>query len=172
MAPYWPMSTSSKGHALITTRNHLLAFKPATDGVEITSWDVQTGSQFLLYLLKESIGEDLKAETTSALALSERLSGHALAISHMAGMIFEGSMSVQEFLIMYIKNPGRFHARDELTALWDLSFRSLTPQSQALLGVLSFLMPDLVPLELFEEADDDDMVPFPDGLAFCSDEFE
>lgn len=166
------MSTSSKGHALITTRNHLLAFEPATDGLEITSWDAQTGSQFLLYLLKKSIGEDLKAETTSALALSERLSGHALAISHMAGMIFEGNMSVQEFLVMYMKNPGRTHARDELAALWDLSFRSLRPQSQALLGVLAFLMPDLIPLELFEGTDDDDVVLFPDGLAFCSDEFE
>jgi hypothetical protein len=137
--------------------------------VEVPSWDAQTGSKFLLFLLKESIGRDLEAENTSALALSERLSGHALALSHMAGLIYEGEFSIHEFMTMYLKNPRRAHATDALSALWDFSFKSLDEESLFLLGVLVFLMPDLIPQDLFEASDGK---IFPEDLSFCSDEFK
>lgn len=164
--PYWP--GSNQGRAIITTRNHSLAFEPASVGMEVPSWDAQTGSEFLFFLLEENIGRDLEAESTSALALSERLSGHALALSHMAALIYEGELSIQDFMTMYLKNPRRAHATDALSALWDFSFKSLDAESLHLLGVFSFLMPDLIPQGLFEASDDR---CFPEDLEFCSDEF-
>lgn len=165
--PYWP--GSSQGRAIITTRNPSLAFEPASSGLEVTSWDAQTGSQFLLFLLKQSIGRDLEAECNSALALSERLSGHALAISHMAGLIYDGEFSIQEFMTMYLKNPRRAHATNELVALWDFSFKSLDKNSLSILGVMSFLMPDIIPQELFEAGADRKLS---EDLDFCSDVFK
>lgn len=163
---YWPGSSQDKAN--VTTRNHSLAFEPVSSGLEVTSWDVKTGSQFLLFLLKKSIGHDLEAEGNSALALSERLSGHALGISSMAGLIYDGEFSIQDFLAMYMKNPHRAHATDGLSTLWEFSFKSLDRESHYLLGILSFLMPDNISQSLFE-ADSDR--PLPDSLIFCSDGF-
>lgn len=166
LIPYWP--GSSRGSAIITTRNHKVALEPASFGLEITSWDAQTGSQFLLFLLEKSIGHDLEAESKSALALYERLSGHALAISHMAGLIYAGESSIQEFMTMYLKNPRRAHATNELAALWDFSFKSLDQNSLSLLGLMSFLEPDIIPQELFEFGADR---AFSEDLEFCHDNF-
>ncbi|CAG9956535.1 unnamed protein product, partial [Clonostachys rosea f. rosea IK726] len=54
LRPYWPRATN-QGRAIITTRNHSLAYEPAHSGIEITSWDVNRGAEFLLFLLKKSI---------------------------------------------------------------------------------------------------------------------
>jgi len=68
-----------------------LVYKFAISGLEITSWDAKTGSDFLLVLLEDNIGRDIQAEGTSATELAEKLSGHALGISHMAGLIQQRS---------------------------------------------------------------------------------
>ena len=161
LVSYWPRS--SQGKAIITTRNHSLDFEPASSGFEVTSWGAQTGSQFLFFLLTESIGCDLEAEYNSALAPSERLSGHALAISHMAGLIYHRAISIQEFMTMYLRNPHHAHATNELVELWDFSFKSLDENSLSTLRVMSFLMPDIIPQKLFEAVTED--------LDFCSDDF-
>ncbi|KAL3952370.1 hypothetical protein ACCO45_012313 [Purpureocillium lilacinum] len=166
LMPFWP--GSNHGHAIITTRNHSLAFEPASDGLEVLSWDAKTGSQFLLFLLKNNIGRDLEAEGTSALALSERLSGHALALSHMAGIIHDGELSIQEFMTIYLKNTRRAHATNELLALWEFSFKSLDQNSRTLLALMSFLMPDIIPQEIFEASTENSV---PDHLRLCLDEF-
>ena len=166
LMPYWP--GSSQGKSIITTRNHSLAFEPASSSLEVPSWDAQTGSQFLLFLLKKSIGCNPEAEGNSALALSERLSGHALAISHITGLIYDGEYSIQEFVTIYLRNPYYAHAANELVALWDFSFKCLDKNSLSLLGVISFLMPDAIPQEFFEASVDRE---FPKDLVFCSDDF-
>ncbi|OJJ42592.1 hypothetical protein ASPZODRAFT_125317 [Penicilliopsis zonata CBS 506.65] len=164
LMPYWP--EASHGKAIITTRNHSLAYEPATSGLEITSWDAQTGSQFLLFLLKHNIGSDIQAEGDSAIELSQRLSGHALAISHMAGLIHRRSWSITEFMRIYSKNPRRVH-QSELQAVWDLSFSALGQDSQAFLGIASFLVSENIPQLLFDFEDSN----HPEGLEFCTDEF-
>ncbi|KEZ45512.1 hypothetical protein SAPIO_CDS1836 [Scedosporium apiospermum] len=131
LAPYWP--GASHGKAIITTRNHKLALRPANQGFEIRSWDSHDGANFLLFLLKQNIGRDTEAETKSALQLSEILSGHALAIQHMAGLIHGRSFSITDFMNHYLKNPRRIHKpgeknparRSELEMLWEYSFESL-----------------------------------------------
>lgn len=83
---HWP--PASRGQTLITTRSHSFAFELANGELEITTWDNETGSRFLLLLLSTDISADLKDnETSSAYELSQKLSGHALAICHMAGLI-------------------------------------------------------------------------------------
>lgn len=165
---HWP--SANRGHALITTRNHYFAFEPADGGLEITTWDDETGSRFLLHLLSTDIGTRLKEdEVTSAHELSQRLSGHALAISHMAGMIHKRSLSIVEFMKIYNRYPDKMHGisgNRSINALWDFSFKSLDAQSSAILGVLSFVNPDSIPQALFEPPSASDL---PESLRFCSD---
>ncbi|KAJ6084951.1 hypothetical protein N7499_004580 [Penicillium canescens] len=164
LQPYWP--SSSRGHAMITTRNPSLAFAHTSSSIEVTSWDHQTGSEFLLFLLRRNIGNDINTEGLSAFELSKRLSGHALGLAHMAGLIHRRSWSIAEFMSIYIKNPRRVH-NSELQALWEFSFHSLEPDARQFLGVLAFLMPDDIPQTLFE-IDEDNL---PEHLKFCSDDF-
>ncbi|UKZ73821.1 hypothetical protein TrVFT333_001474 [Trichoderma virens FT-333] len=168
LMPYWP--EASHGKAIITTRNHNLVYKFATSGLEITSWDAKTGSEFLLFLLKDNIARDIQAEGISAVELAEKLNGHALGISHMAGLIQQNSwpMSITEFMRTYLKDPRRLH-KTELQAVWDILFGTLEKDSRVLLGVASFLAPDNMAHELFDNRNGLDP---PDDLKFCLDGLE
>ena len=55
---HWP--AANRGQALITTRNHSFAFEPADGGLEIRTWDTETGSRFLLHLLSTDIAQSLE----------------------------------------------------------------------------------------------------------------
>lgn len=168
---YWP--TATRGHAVVTTRNHTFAFYPTDGGLEITEWDTETGSQFLAHLLSTDIGNQLtEEETHSAHELSLKLSGHALALSLMAGLIHRRSWSIEEFVEMYKRYPQKVHGifgNSSINALWDMSFRSLSERACAILGVLAFLSPDSIPQTLFEPMDPS---VFPDSLKFCKDPFD
>ncbi|KAA8645136.1 uncharacterized protein ATNIH1004_009353 [Aspergillus tanneri] len=129
---YLPLSGST-GRILITTRNHSLGFDPADAGLEVLPWDTATGSRFLLHLLAGQISAELLAnETDSAYSLSEKLSGHALALSNMCGLIHRPSWSISELVEV------------------GLSFESLQPDCAALLSVFTFCAPDSIPQSLFE----------------------
>ncbi|KAM5347078.1 hypothetical protein ACJ41O_010083 [Fusarium nematophilum] len=108
---YWPLSGSS-GRVLITTRNHALGFDPADAGLEILPWDTDTGTKFLLHLLTGHISAELLAnETQSAYSLSERLSGHALALSNMCGLIHRRlclSTNTEELLALALIKRDRY----------------------------------------------------------------
>lgn len=111
-------------------------------------------------------------EAKSALELSEKLSGHALALSHMAGLITKRSWSIQRFLAAYEKNMKKIHStrgKDSLDAIFHLSFEELDPCAASILGVLSYISPDKIPQELFES---DDISQLPEDLSFCIDEFD
>lgn len=163
---YWPVA--SKGCALITTRNHNLAFQPADTGIEILPFGTEAGSGFLLHLLSLDIADKLTVqEAKSAHELSERLSGHALAISQMAGLIHRRSWSIEEFLAIYDKNTQKIHGSatgDSLDTVWYLSFKSLEPECSAFLGVLCYVSPDSIPQELFEST-----AALPPGLELYQD---
>ncbi|KAK4060264.1 uncharacterized protein Triagg1_10814 [Trichoderma aggressivum f. europaeum] len=166
LEPYWP--ESSHGKAIITTRNYNLVYKFATSGLEITSWDTKTGSEFLLFLLKDNIGRDIQSEELSAIELAEKLGGHALGISHMAGLIQRRSWSITEFMRIYLKDPRSLHI-SELQEVWDVSFGTLERNSRVFLGVASFLVPDNMAQELFENRQGHDL---PDDLEFFLDDSE
>ncbi|KAI1122604.1 NB-ARC and TPR domain protein [Nemania abortiva] len=166
---YWP--SANQGQALITSRNRNFAFEPADGGLEIATWDTETGSQFLLHLLSTGISASLTSEEVmSAHDLSLALSGHALAISHSAGLIHRRSWSISEFLEVYKKMPNRLHGTgsSSINTLWDISFKSLNEQSRAILGIMSFLAPDTIPQALFEIKEEADL---PESIKFCADAF-
>ncbi|CAG9981265.1 unnamed protein product [Clonostachys byssicola] len=168
LLPYWPRATN-QGRAIITTRNHSLAYEPAQSGIEITSWDANTGAEFLLFLLKKSIGRDLTSEKTSAHTLSKKMSGHALALSQMAGLIYDGELSIKEFTSMYLENPQPAHAVDALSELWRFSFETLDANSFSLLGVISFLQSDNIPMEIFKPRGG---LELPPNLNFLKNQFQ
>lgn len=144
---YWPLS-GSNGRVLITTRNHSLAFDPGDGGFEILPWDTDTGSKFLLHLLAGHIRDELLAsETESAYSLSERLSGHALALSNMCGLIHRRSWSISELVEVYDRAKD---FQDGLETVWNLSFANLQPDCAALLSAFAFCAPDAIPQSLFE----------------------
>ena len=132
------------------------------------------GSKFLLHLLKTDIGEQLtREETSSANELSKKLSGHALAISQMAGLIYRRSWSISEFIKLYNQQPDKMHGvfgNSSINALWDISFKSLDLQSRKILGIICFLEPDQISESLFEVKSPKD-TPQSDSLKFIQDTF-
>ena len=166
----WP--AASRGQALITTRNHPFAFEPADGGLEIRTWDTETGSRFLFHLLSTDIGTELRDdEATSAYELSQKLSGHALAILYMASLIHRRAWSIAEFMKIYDQHPSEMHGvsgNSSINALWDFAFKSLDQQSHAILGALCFVAPDSIPQSLFQPKCAADL---PESLRFCSDDF-
>ncbi|KAK8108993.1 hypothetical protein PG984_014794 [Apiospora sp. TS-2023a] len=167
LRPYWPRGTN-QGRAIITTRNHSLGFDPAESGIEITSWDTDTGAAYLLFLLRRKIGRDMDSEGISAQSLSSRLSGHALAITQIAGLIYEGEYSIQEFMTIYMKSPQSVHREGGLGDLWQFVFESLDENCLTLLGIISFLQPDRIPPEMFTPPHE---VELPSNLGFLKDHF-
>lgn len=167
---YWPKA--SRGQAVLTARNHTFAFHPADTGLEIKEWDTQKGSQFLTHLLSTDVGNQLNEdEARSAHELSQKLSGHALALSVMAGLIHRRFWSIAEFVEMY-KYPQKVHGivrNSSINALWDLSFLSLNEKACAILGVLAFLSPNNIPQAIFEPKD---LNALPESLKFREDPFD
>lgn len=165
---YWPLA--GRGLALITTMNPAFRFLADHD-IEITHWDSENGSRILLHQLSSDISSGLKEEeATSAQQLSQKLSGHALAISTMAGLIHRRELSISEFMRFYNKHPSdvpRISGNRSIDALWEMSFQSLNAQSHALLGVMSFLEPDNISQALFEPPTLPEKLP--KALEFCSD---
>ncbi|KAI1114464.1 P-loop containing nucleoside triphosphate hydrolase protein [Nemania sp. NC0429] len=168
---YWPRA--SRGQVVITTRNHNFAFYPASGGLEITEWHTEAGSQFLLHLLSTDIAKQLtEEEIHSAYDLSQNLSGHALGLSLMAGLIHRRSWSIKEFVAIYVKQPQKVHGsfgNNSINAVWGMSFKSLSERAAAILGVMAFLSPDSIPQSLFEPKRSN---PFPKSLNFCEDSFD
>ncbi|KAK0102761.1 hypothetical protein ONS95_006358 [Cadophora gregata] len=170
LAPYWPRS-SHHGRAIITTRNFSLAFNPAAFGLEVQPWDTEMGAKYLLFLLKRAVGQDLASETASALTLSQKISGHALALSQMAGMIHEGEYSIREWTAMYLEDPKRAHVNEPFSRLWHFAFRILEEKDKnsfSLLGILAFLMPDMIQPEILQPKSD---LELPQELGFFRDRF-
>ncbi|KAI1123554.1 hypothetical protein F5Y10DRAFT_285934 [Nemania abortiva] len=163
---YWP--TASRGHGIITTRNHALAFDLADKGIEVTSFEPDDGSKLLMHLLSLDVTNDVKdAEVKSALELSEKLRGHAQAISQMAGLIHRRSWTITEFIAVYERSSRQTNHR-ALDAVWRLSFESLATESSSFLGVVAYAAPDSIPQALFEVERLSDL---PDSLQFCADVF-
>jgi hypothetical protein len=163
---FWPLA--GRGQALITTRNSHVSFEFADTRMEIANWDHEKGLQFLFHLLQTDSAQDLEdTEITSAHQLADKLRGHALAISAMAGVIHRRAWSITEFMEFYNRHQSQVLLRTPaIKALWDISFKSLDSQSHAILAVMSFIEPDSIPQALFEPEDTTDL---PSSLAFCSD---
>lgn len=87
----------------------------------------------------------------------------------MAGLIYDGELSIKEFTSMYLENPQPAHAVDGLSKLWQLSFESLDANSFSLLGIISFLQSDNIPMEIFKLRDG---LELPSNLEFLDSQFK
>ncbi|KAI0113745.1 P-loop containing nucleoside triphosphate hydrolase protein [Nemania sp. FL0031] len=164
LANYWP--TSSHGHGIITTRNHNLASCQADRSIEVTSFEPDDGSKLLMHLLSLDVANDVEdGEVKSALELSEKLHGHAQAISQMAGLIHQRSWTITRFIEEYEQSSLQSNHR-VLDTVWRLSFESLTTESSSILGVAAYIAPDSIPHALFEVNNVSDL---PIDLKFCAD---
>ncbi|KAF5000627.1 hypothetical protein FDECE_11164 [Fusarium decemcellulare] len=160
---HWP-SSAAKGHALITTRNTTLAYEPAEIGIEVPAWDTETGSHFLLHLLSGHISADLlNSQTKSALELSDRLSGHALALARMGGVIHRRCWSIQQLVEVYDRQP---EFKRGIGPVWQISFENLSPYSSSLLSVFAFCSADKIPQDLLEPNNTKDL---PESLQWYTD---
>ncbi|RSL45339.1 hypothetical protein CEP54_014315 [Fusarium duplospermum] len=148
-------------------------FGPADDGIEIPPFFNESGTKFLLHLLRMDVIQDLStSEVQSAHELAQQVDGHAQAISVMAGLIQRRSWGIQEFLSIYEKNREYIHVKgrdNALSTIWKLSFESLTRECATLLGILAYISPDSIPQELFTTADPDSL---PQRLRCCHDELD
>jgi hypothetical protein len=151
---YWP--PAGRGDILVTTRNHNIAYEPAGDGIEVPYFNISEGSDLIMHLLRLDVARNVQqSEIIAATQLAEKLSGHALALSTMAGLIYRRRWSIREFLGRYEKDARRIHTKS-LDAIWHLSFESLSKDSFTLLGIVSFLMPDSIPSNLLSDAEQND----------------
>lgn len=159
---------TSHGCAIVTARSQSLADRTTEARREVLHFDKTSGSRFILYLLQEDVATDIEGrESTSAIELSERLSGHALAISSVAALLRLRSWTIEEFLDRHNSNPKR--AESVVQTVWRLSFESLNARSSRVLGVLAYVMPDSIPEALFRSTKPED---FPADLEFCVDDWE
>ena len=123
-----------------------------------------------MQLLQRDIATDVVSkELQSAKELSEKLDGHALAISQMTALIHRKLWSIATFLAMYEKNAQKIHhfpGYTSLGAVWQVSFEQLDLVNAAILGVLAYIMPDSIPIALFKP----EKSALPESLSFCADE--
>ncbi|KAK0120265.1 hypothetical protein ONS95_011670 [Cadophora gregata] len=176
---YWPVS--NHGSIVITTRNLSLIAQPIGKSIEVHEFPRDTGARFLIDNLPGSNILEPSPDFVNAQRISEKLSGHALAISQMSALIHAKGISLEEFLIMYDKHPKKMHRERSsgwkypgyelaVDTVWELSFNSLRGDTDAqhCLSIVSFLMPDSIPQELFEGSETSRTHP---ALKFCEDEY-
>lgn len=158
---FWPLDYSGSGAVLITSRDPLAKtyIYSENSGVSLPPFTTDEASKFLLKLTRR---EGEVEERQSGFAVAERLGGHPLAITQMAGVIDRRELSFEEFLrifeeeeirkILFETQIGNSKARagyqHTLDTVWALE--KLSKGSATLLDVLSLLDPDKIPERILE----------------------
>ncbi|KAK4676674.1 hypothetical protein QC764_000320 [Podospora pseudoanserina] len=148
LVTHWP-NLAANGHALITTRNTDLAWEPAEIGIEVETWDIDNGAKCIIHLLADHISADvLASQFNSALELSERLSGHALALDRMAGVIHKRGWTIGQLVEIYDRAPE--FGQNGIGPVWQISFQNLSVNASSILAVISCCSADRIPEMLFQ----------------------
>ncbi|OAA56072.1 Tetratricopeptide-like helical [Cordyceps fumosorosea ARSEF 2679] len=151
---YWPVA--SQGSVTITSRNHSFAYEPAETGIEVLPFDRQSGLGFILHMLSLDIATGISSQDVqSSLQLSDKLSGHAFAISQMTGLIHRRSWSIAEFIAIYDRNTRQIHGMPGINSL----DASLSQGCANMLGIMCYLTPNSIPQTLFKPVDVQDLPP-------------
>ncbi|KAH8602769.1 hypothetical protein B0O99DRAFT_587847 [Bisporella sp. PMI_857] len=163
---YWPVGAS--GAILITTRKYYNFVKDLRrKGETIKPLDPKQSWDLLLHLLgeewekQEQEGRLPQSEMAAARLMLEKLEGLALAIQQAANLIKNPNIGGPTIAKTYesFKEKSRIlpdrHSKPRtsseraLDALWDMNFNSLGINARALLGVLAWLSPDSILVDLF-----------------------
>ena len=175
---YWP---SCAGSVLMTTRYQHIATAAGSSSKRISTFSEADSLELFKKLLTKDLAENLSTEeVSSSRALLKSLGGLPLAIQQIASLINQRGKSdtaVTDFLALYERNKNRFHEKPNekvdyshnLATVWRMAFEKLRANAHALLGVISFVSPDVIPQDLFQPRNKGVLKPC---MKFCEDEFE
>jgi hypothetical protein len=145
----WPSST--KGSVIITCRSRSVASKRTTEMMHLQCFAAETGIEVLYSLT--GFQPSSENEAAAARELFQLLDGFPLAMVQISEFMNDRGYSYEELLSIY-KNPAeRLFERSgtpmqyghTLGTVWDVSFQSLPTESKALLNMVAFFDPDLIP---------------------------
>ena len=169
----WPASTN--GSVIITCRSLSLAAKRATDVMHLRCFSTETGVEVLYSLTGLQPSSD--SEAAAAKELFHLLGGLPLAMVQISEFINDRGYSYEELLPVYQKSANRIFARSgapvqyehTLDTVWNVSFECLSTESRALLNILAFFDPDLIPESILSNKRADITDP---SLQFSFDDLE
>ena len=169
----WPASTN--GSVIITCRSLSLAAKRATDVMHLRCFSTETGVEVLYSLTGLPPSSD--SEAAAAKKLFHLLGGLPLAMVQISEFINDRGYSYEELLPVYQKSANRIFARSgapvqyehTLDTVWNVSFECLSTESRALLNILAFFDPDLIPESILSNKRADITDP---SLQFSFDDLE
>ncbi|PVH79053.1 hypothetical protein DL98DRAFT_633450 [Cadophora sp. DSE1049] len=163
---YWP-TRISRGSVLVTSRDYHPFLKDlCIRGDTLKPFDNKQSWELLLELLGRDWllkfqGNDIPlGEMTAGKAMLLELEGLALAIEQTANLIKDKniggptiSKTFETFKLRVCSLPERYStprtaSERTLDALWDVIFQSLTRKSRALLGLVAWLSPDGIPVDM------------------------
>ena len=165
---FWPGVGRGRGRGsvIVTSRRRGVVKGMKGKEIEVGGMGGEEASHLLLSCLGMEKTKVDEKEKAAARQLSEELSGLPLAITQMAALIKERKCTIGGFLEEYRKQPEALHREKQekkwdhdgyghtLDTVWNVSFAALDKDSPACLGILSFLAPDAIPVELFVEDED------------------
>lgn len=158
----------------MTCRSEFCADPFVNELIEIPTFTKAEGSAFILKVAGQRATTD--GDVKSAVELSERLGGLALALELIGKQIKARKKTVEQFLPYYnknrrslnrqprigIKNP---YYKKDLETVWEGSFNGLPLVSARLLMLLCFVAPSDIPESIFTNGRN-----LPEKYAFLADE--
>ncbi|KAH6690763.1 P-loop containing nucleoside triphosphate hydrolase protein [Leptodontidium sp. MPI-SDFR-AT-0119] len=174
---YMPVGVN--GSILMTSRKYFNFAKDMCRGGEtVKQFDEEQSWGLLLKMLGEDWKKKVESpvEMEAAKSMLRQLEGLALGIQQTAVLVKDpeiGGESIEETYRQFrdrIKTLPQRHLSERSTsekaldALWDITFNALTPEARVLIGVLAWLSPDRISIDLFLPRDQSAL----DGqLEFC-----
>jgi tetratricopeptide (TPR) repeat protein len=147
-----PFIPGGPGDVIITSRNH--RWGPIVETIALDVFERAESVQFLLKRGPKGLSE------TDAYQLAERLGDLPLALDQAGAVLYEGMMSVSEYLYLLDERVTEILSQGvaleyptSMTAAWQISVAQLRrqmPQALELLRCCAFLGPEPIPRELFK----------------------
>ncbi|KAH6690247.1 hypothetical protein BKA61DRAFT_287339 [Leptodontidium sp. MPI-SDFR-AT-0119] len=181
LRPYWPKGVS--GAVLITSRSYFNFIRDVCrQGQTVKSLDLRQSWELLLDLLGDHWKElSMKSqlpdsEIVAAKSMLQQLEGLPLTIEQTATLIKDETIGGRTIARTYEAFKDRIRALPErlsmprsasekaLDALWDITFKALSRNARSLIGVLAWLSPDAIQIQLFQP---EDSTILNATLAFC-----
>lgn len=170
---------SSRGSVVITTRYKSEAFRGRGrfERIELESLDMRQSLELFERLrLVYDPSSHPEEERFDSTHLLQDLGGLPLGVEQMAAYIGYRGYSMQQFLGKYesmakhvLQNTVGFGGLQSVVTVWELHFDAIQGSTAStLLGVMSLIDPDLIPVDLFRREDASNMK----CLQFCEDEGE
>ncbi|KAH9220315.1 P-loop containing nucleoside triphosphate hydrolase protein [Leptodontidium sp. 2 PMI_412] len=181
LRPYWPKGVS--GAVLITSRSYFNFIRDVCrQGQTVKPLDLRQSWELLLDLLGDhwkelSIKSQLPdSEIVAAKSMLQQLEGLPLTIEQTATLVKDETIGGRTIARTYEAFKDRIRALPErlsmprsaseksLDALWDITFKALSRNARSLIGVLAWLSPDGIQIQLFQPKDSTILNA---TLAFC-----